>query len=337
VVYIAPAADGSGTSLYGIDVERRVPHRLTVGVEQYRSVAASTAKPGEPRRLVASVANPTSHIWSVPIAMRVAVEKDAAQVTLPSVRANDPSAGPGYLVYLSSTGGDASIWKFENGAGLELWKPVDGTVAFAPAISPDGRQLCFVARKNGRGALFVMTSEGIGRRALCEGFNVLDEPSWSPDGQWVAIAANDGKGDKLFKVKVGEGTAVPLIETAAHYPVWSPDGRFILYRQTDKAGVMAVTPEGTTFSVRIPPIQFRNAIRNPYRILPDGRQIVVLWGQYRQQNFLLVDIGTGRTRMLTELEPGFSITGFDVSRDGKRIFFDRVRENADIVVIEPKR
>jgi dipeptidyl aminopeptidase/acylaminoacyl peptidase len=287
--------------------------------------------------VVAAVANPTSHIWSVPITPAVVGEKDATRVTLPSVRANDPSAGPGYLIYLSSTGGDAAIWKFENGIGMELWKPVDSAVAFAPAISPDGRQLCFVARKNGRGALFVMTSDGTGLRALGEGFNVQDQPSWSPDGQWMAIAANDGKRDRLFKVKVSEGTAVPLTETAAHYPVWSPDGRFILYRQTEKALVMAVTPEGAPFPLGLPPIPFRNAIRNPYRILPDGKQIVVLSGQYRQQNFLLADIGTGKTRMLTDLQPGSSITAFDVSRDGRSIFFDRVRENADIVVIEPKR
>src|SRR5205823_9108145 len=98
---------------------RRVPHRLNIGIEQYRSVAASTV--GGRRRLVASVANPSSHVWSMPITRGIAAEKDATQVTLPSVRASGPRAGPGFLLYLSSTGGDAGIWKYKDGAGVELW------------------------------------------------------------------------------------------------------------------------------------------------------------------------------------------------------------------------
>jgi hypothetical protein len=38
------------------------------------------------------------------------------------------------------------------------------------------------------------------------------------------------------------------------------------------------------------------------------------------------------------LRPGESILGFDVSPDGKRVLFERVRENSDVVLIElPRR
>ncbi|HEY1338941.1 MAG TPA: protein kinase [Bryobacteraceae bacterium] len=172
LVYIAPAPDGSGTALYGMDVERRVPHKLSAGVEQYRSVAASVPSPDGRRRLVAAVANPSSHVWSVPITNGVAAEADAQQVALPSVRAGGPRAGPGYLLYLASTGGDSAIWKFKDGTGLELWRPNAGATVSAPAISRDGQQLCFVARKSGRGTLFLMSAEGTNRRALAEGLDV---------------------------------------------------------------------------------------------------------------------------------------------------------------------
>ncbi len=57
-------------------------------------------------------------------------------------------------------------------------------------------------------------------------------------------------------------------------------------------------------------------------------------GGFRRQDFWLFDITTGHRRQLTALRPGESVQRFDVAPDGKRIVFERVRENSDIVLIE---
>ena len=44
----------------------------------------------------------------------------------------------------------------------------------------------------------------------------------------------------------------------------------------------------------------------------------------------------GRERRLSNLKPGSSMEGFDLSRDGKRIVFARGRDNSDIVLIDLK-
>ena len=41
VLYVAPAEDGSGPSLYAFNVDRKTSHRISFGLEQYLSVAAS--------------------------------------------------------------------------------------------------------------------------------------------------------------------------------------------------------------------------------------------------------------------------------------------------------
>jgi hypothetical protein len=53
LLYLAGNPDGSGPSLYSIDVESRVAHRLTPQLERYTSLAAS-----DDGRLVLTVANP---------------------------------------------------------------------------------------------------------------------------------------------------------------------------------------------------------------------------------------------------------------------------------------
>ncbi len=93
----------------------------------------------------------------------------------------------------------------------------------------------------------------------------------------------------------------------------------------------AVTPEGQP--VPLPELWIRT-YGDRYRFLPDGKSLVVMQGLFRRQDFWLVDFPTGRMRALTNLRPGFQIKSFDVSPDGKRILFDRIRENSNVVLID---
>src|SRR5207237_3590265 len=104
--------------LYGMDPERRHPHRISLGVEQYTSVAASA----DGHRLVATVTNPEASLWRMPISDRIAEESDAGRIVLPTVRGLSPRIGPGYLLYLSSKGGNDGIWKFGDATAVELWR-----------------------------------------------------------------------------------------------------------------------------------------------------------------------------------------------------------------------
>jgi Tol biopolymer transport system component len=148
------------------------------------------------------------------------------------------------------------------------------------------------------------------------------------------VAAREGAGVRVFKVPVNGGEPVRLVDSASSNPVWSPDGRFILYSGAPRARsvpLQAVTPDGAPYA--LPPLTV-DRIGDSYRFLPGGRQMVVKLGGFRRQDFWLVDLATGERRRLTQLRPGESLRRFDVSPDGGRLVFERVRENSDVVLIE---
>jgi Tol biopolymer transport system component len=72
--------------------------------------------------------------------------------------------------------------------------------------------------------------------------------------------------------------------------------------------------------------------------MPDGKALIALEGAARgAQNFFRVDLQSGEQRQLTNLAGGSAIQHFDVSPDGQRIVFDRVRLNSDVVVMNLTR
>ncbi|MFY9549599.1 MAG: LpqB family beta-propeller domain-containing protein [Thermoanaerobaculia bacterium] len=330
LIYALTRDDGSGSHLYAMDVERRIPHAVTSGLEEYASVSAS----GDGRHLVATVTNPTRTLWTAPISDRVVKEAEVGHVAVPTVRAASPRFGPDYLLYLSSRGGAAGLWKFREGAGTELWRGSDGAVAAAPAISADGTQVAFVVRTEGRTQLFLISSDGTNAHRIAESLDVSDSPSWSPDGKWIAVVASEGQAQPLLKVPVAGGAPVRLVDGVISDPVWSPDGRFVLYTDNQagaRAQLRGVTPDKRPFPLPEVWVWTRG---NRYRFLPDGKSLVVMQGMQRRQDFWLLDLATGRLRQLTDLSPGFETKSFDVSTDGKQILFDRYRENSDIVLID---
>ena len=261
LIYSATAENGSGQWLYALDVERRIPHRVSSGItEQYLSVTVSNSKP---RRLIASVAMPVADLWTVPISDALGLKPTFAR-PVPNTRAVSPRVASDYLLYLSSKGDADSVWKLKDGAATELWKGREGGAVVAPAASRDGSRICFSAREQGRSHLYLMNSDGTSVRLLTDAFDVRSVASWSPDGKWVVVAGNDGKGTFVFKVPVDGGSPVRLTGTASYNPIWSPDGRFIVYSGPLQGATFltkAVTPDNVPLS--IPDIRVFYAMSTP--------------------------------------------------------------------------
>ena len=331
LLYLATTPDGAGPWLYSVDVERRNPRRISLGVERYTSLAASA----DARRLVVTVANPRGTLWRVPITDQVAEESAASPVALPNVGARAPRFGPDYILYISSRSGSEVIWKLAGGAATELWSAPAARVLGGPAVAPDGKSVAFSANVDGKARVYVMNADGSGARMLPESIEPQGQPAWAPDQRSIAVAAKIGGGaPSLAKVSVNGQTAVALQTGFAADPIWSKDGASLVYSGPDV---------GTTFRVRMmsadgkaepaPNITLSRGARR-VAFLPGQKALVVLRGEMTHMNFWVIDLENGSERLLTNFGPNFAIRDFDLSADGREIVFDREQDNSDIVLIE---
>ena len=225
VLFSAREENGAGPWLWALDVESGHSRRVSIGLEQYSSIASSA----DGRTLVATVGDPKTVLWRVPILDRPATEDDAEPFPLPTVRALAPRFGGDTLFYLSSRGTGDGLWRYRDGEAVEIWKGSESPLLEAPAVSPDGKSVALVLRQGGRSRLHIRSEDGAELRALSQAVGVRGAASWSPDGRWIAIGGEDADGHGLFKIPLDGGAPQRIVDGEALNPVWSPKGDLILY------------------------------------------------------------------------------------------------------------
>jgi Tol biopolymer transport system component len=330
LMYLAGDPDGSGPWLYSMDVEHRIPHRLTSGLDRYTSLAASA----DGRRLVATLATPRRTLWRLRLDDSATEKSAPAQISLTTSTGFSPRLGPNYLLYVSATGTGESIWKLANGTATELWSGQGAQVFGGPAIAPDGRNIAFSIRQHGQTLLYVMQADGTNARVVADSLDLQGAPAWAPDGQSITSAVDDHGVPHLFRVPIDGRSPASFVPEYSLDPAWAPDGRLLVYSGPDI---------GTTFSVKavtaeaaphpLPALSLTRGARH-LAFLPGGEALVLLRGEIQHKDLWLIDLKTGAQRQLTNLPPAFDIRDFDLSPDGREVVLERVQERSDVVLLD---
>jgi dipeptidyl aminopeptidase/acylaminoacyl peptidase len=329
-MYLASDSDGSGPWLYSIDVERRITHRLSSGLDRYTSLAATA----NGRRLVATVASPKKTLWRLGLTSSPAESSTAVPIALTTGTGFAPRLGPGYLLYVAAAGMSESIWKVANGRATELWNGDGERIVGGPTISPDGKRIAFSVRKADRVSLLLMQADGTNGRIVTDTLDPQGAPAWAPDGQSIAIAANDHGVPHLYRVPLDGGSPAVLLGDYSLDPTWAPDGRFIAYSGPDigtSFPVRAITPDAVVHP--LPELSLPRGSRR-MAFLAKGSSLVLLRGEIQHKDLWLIDLETGAERQLTRLAPDFNISDFDISPDGTEAVLERVQERSSVVQLD---
>ena len=98
------------------------------------------------------------------------------------------------------------------------------------------------------------------------------DPTWSPDGRYIAYSANRGDATNIWmqQISVGDPIQITTGPGPNWQPAWSPDGRYIAYRSdAGEDGIFLVPAVGGAGQER----RIANFGYNP-RWSPDGSQIL---------------------------------------------------------------
>ena len=331
LAYTAVDRDGSGPWLHTVDVEERVPRRVSVGIDRFTSLAVS----GDRRRLVATVSNPQGTLWRIPISAGRVNAADAQRISLTTGNGSSPRFGPDFLLYVSSRGTGDSIWKLEGSRVTDIWNASDTRVVGGPAITRDGRRIAFTIRRtDGRTLLSVANIDGTGARIIPTSLALQGAPAWTPDGKAITVAARVNGTPTLFSVPLDGTAPTPVVREHAVDPVWSPGGDVVLFSGADVGTTFplkAVTADGRAYP--IPPMKLTRGGRR-VAFLPGERSILVLRGEVQHKNLFSIDLDTGAERQLTQFESGFDVRDFDISPDGREIVIEQVQQHSDVVLLE---
>ena len=148
-------------------------------------------------------------------------------------------------------GGDIMIYNFEDQTVTNL-TDVPGVFIEdrQPAWSPDGTQIVYSSSESGRMNIWLMNSDGSGKRQLRFTEMYDTEATWSTDGKKIIYRTNYAGGSD-FTVYNTETEEFERLEIPGYefMPAWSPDGRWIamVRRENlqDRPEIFLMRPDGT--------------------------------------------------------------------------------------------
>ena len=111
-----------------------------------------------------------------------------------------------------------------------------------PRFSPDGKRIAFTSDRGGGDNIWIMNRDGSDKRQLTqESFRLMNQPSWSPDGQYIVAKKHFttqrslGTGEVwMYHVSGGDGVLLVKRPSEQHQkelgePIFAPDGRHVYF------------------------------------------------------------------------------------------------------------
>ena len=178
---------------------------------------------------------------------------------------------------------------------------IDQAQSFAPTtgllVTADGRSVITKAMVGQRSLLVARRLDSL-QSTIIQGSLGVDRPFLSPDGAFVAYAANG----RLMKLPIAGGTPIPIGSTTCGGGSWSTDGT-IVFTRSYQSGLWLVNEAGTGERKLTDPDTTKGELAHWWpQWLPDGKS--VLFTAYRtpisKATIEVLDVETGARKVLID-------------------------------------
>jgi dipeptidyl aminopeptidase/acylaminoacyl peptidase len=202
-------------------------------------------------------------LWAMPVG-----STDATQITKDKEDERDPAVSPDgrWVAFYSSRSGHQDIWVVPADGSASSRQLTQAAMAlddprFAPAWSPDSRQIAYISNESDywHDDVWVIDVASAKARQLSKSLMAASTPAWSPDGRSIALLGTAKKGywyedlQDIWLLDAASGTerTVKMQITATDWlhslPVhWSGDGRqvFFAYHERGDLNLWSVPVAG---------------------------------------------------------------------------------------------
>ena len=255
----------------------------------------------------------------------------------------------GVLLYQAGSADSAKsrlVWFDRTGKTLAAYDPNEATITDMRALlgvrdlrlSPDNKRLAFA---NGTG-IWTLDLERKTKTRITFDQQVVQEPSWSPDGKTlvfsVQVTTGGGNVEIRSKAADGSGTEKTLIAEPHNYhnPAWSPDGRYLTYlwgvgERMVSLWIAPVMADGKPVAIVQPPSPRSNLYA--YRVSPDGHWVAYESDESGQLEIYLTTFPDARGKWRVSANGG----AYPVwSGNGKELFYTNLTDDLFACPVTPK-
>ncbi|MCB2085569.1 MAG: PD40 domain-containing protein [Sphingomonadaceae bacterium] len=207
-----------------------------------------------------------------------------------------------------------------------------------PRFSPDGKRIAFTSDRAGGDNIWLMDTDGENKQQLTkESFRLLNQPSWSPDGRFIAAKKHFTTGRSLgtgevwlYHVSGGGGVKLVKRPNETHQkelgePTYAPDGSAIYYTRNNTGGPIfeyAQDSNAGIFEIDRYDVEsgeiteavsgYGGAVRPTPA--PDGKSIAFVRRDKDQSQLWVKDFASGKERMVygaldMDVQETWAVTG----------------------------
>jgi serine/threonine protein kinase len=189
-------------------------------------------------------------------------------------------------------------------------------------LSPDSKWVLLAEMDNGEWLPCRVVPAGGGSAGRQVGLNnaPCTNAAWSPDGQWMYLSLHGEDNFHIWRQRFPEGEPEQLTSgpTEEEGIALAPDGRTLITSVGLRQRVVSIHRENGDQQVSLEGYAYMPSFSSDgqkiyYRILKGGTSPFLgaseLW---------VADLASGRSQPLL---PGFAVTGYDISQDGRHIVF----------------
>lgn len=248
--------------------------------------------------------------------------------------------------------GDIYVMPISGGAAKAIASGMPWEIQ--PRFSPDGSKIAFTSDRAGGDNIWIMNTDGSDMRQVTkEKFRLLNNATWSADGNYIAARKHFttqrslGVGEIwLYHIAGGDGVQLVKRPSEAHQkelgePMFSADGRYVYYSQNVTSGtrfIYAQDSNSDLFNIKryeMATGEIETAVSGQGGSVrpapsPDGRSIAFVRRERMQSTLYLKDLRSGKERRIyddldRDLQEIWAVHGvypnMDWTPDSKSILF----------------